>query len=76
MQIGQGKHGMITLNQSLANLYLRRLISMDIAVQASSDPEELRTMIMNAGGNVNAAPGAAALHKQASGGGRPDKKGS
>jgi twitching motility protein PilT len=76
MQIGQGKHGMITLNQSLANLYLRRLISMDIAVQANSDPEELRTMIMNADGNVNAAPGAAALHKQASGGGRPDKKGS
>lgn len=64
MQIGQGKHGMITLNQSLANLYLRRLVTMDTAILASSDPEELRTMIMNAGGNVNAASGAASLQKR------------
>jgi twitching motility protein PilT len=47
MQIGQGKHGMITLNQSLADLYFKRQISLDDAIESSSDPEELRIMIQN-----------------------------
>lgn len=51
MQIGQGKHGMITLNQSLADLYLRRQITLDEAVSASSDQEELRNILANAGEN-------------------------
>ncbi len=59
MQIGQGKHGMVTLNQSLCQLYLRRAISMDDALMASSDIEELRTMIMNSG-NVPASVGMSA----------------
>ncbi|MDB5037233.1 MAG: pilT2 [Bacteriovoracaceae bacterium] len=50
MQIGQGKHGMQTLNQSLASLYLKRVIAMDEALQTSSDPEELRAMIAAGGG--------------------------
>jgi len=55
MQIGQAKHQMQTMNQSLASLYLRRLITLEEAIGRSSDPEELQTMISNAsasGGNV------------------------
>ncbi len=49
MQIGQDKFGMLTMNQSLASLYLKRLISMDDALARSSDPDELRNLI-NQGG--------------------------
>jgi twitching motility protein PilT len=45
MQIGQDKFGMQTMNQSLAALYLKRLISMDDAMARSSDPDELRNLI-------------------------------
>jgi len=45
MQIGQEKFGMQTMNQSLASLYQRRMISMDDALGRSSDPDELRNMI-------------------------------
>src|SRR5262245_33871031 len=45
MQVGQQKHGMQTLNQSLYSLYARRLISLEEAMGRSSDPEELRMMI-------------------------------
>jgi twitching motility protein PilT len=48
MQAGQGKHGMITMNQSLASLYLKRVCSLDDCIMASSDPEELRNMITSA----------------------------
>jgi twitching motility protein PilT len=54
MQIGQGKHGMQTLNQSLSALYLKRLITLDEAVATSSEPDELRSIIMSAG-NANAS---------------------
>lgn len=49
MQIGQGKSGMQTLNQSLAQLYTRRLISLEEAINHSSDPEELQQIISNGG---------------------------
>jgi twitching motility protein PilT len=45
MQVGQAKHGMQTLNQSLYSLYLRRLISLEEAMGRSGEPEELRNMI-------------------------------
>jgi twitching motility protein PilT len=45
MQIGQDKFGMQTMNQALAGLYLKRLISMDDATARSSDPDELRNLI-------------------------------
>ena len=45
MQTGQSKFGMQTLNQSLFELYRKRLISYDDAVGKSSLPDELRTMI-------------------------------
>ena len=44
-QIGQEKFGMQTLNQSLAQLYLRRLITYEDAIGKSQDMEELKKMI-------------------------------
>jgi twitching motility protein PilT len=65
MQTGQDKYGMQTFNQSLATLYHKRLITLDVATQRSSNPEELRDLIehgsgINTGGNGNggAKPGA------------------
>ncbi len=55
MQMGQAKHQMQTMNQSLTSLYLRRMITLEEAVGRSSDPDELKTMIANAGA---AQPGA------------------
>jgi twitching motility protein PilT len=45
MQVGQGKFSMQTMNQSLYHLYTKKQISLDDAVGASSDPDELRLMI-------------------------------
>jgi twitching motility protein PilT len=45
MQTGQAGTGMQTLNQSLAHLYLRRLISYEEALGRSSDVDELRMLI-------------------------------
>ena len=45
MQIGQAKYGMQTLNQSLCDLYLRQLISLEEAMGNSSDLDELKTLI-------------------------------
>jgi twitching motility protein PilT len=49
MQIGQGRSGMMTMNQSLAQLYLRRLISLEEALAHSSEPEELQQIIATGG---------------------------
>jgi twitching motility protein PilT len=49
MQVGQSKFGMLTFNQSLAALYLKRLITMDEAVGRSSDPEELKNILAGGG---------------------------
>jgi twitching motility protein PilT len=56
MQIGQGKSGMQTLNQSLANLFLQRMITLEETLSHSSDPEELQQIIA-AGGNQPAPRG-------------------
>ena len=45
MQVGQEKHAMMTLNQSLYSLYSRRLISLEEAMGRSLEPDELRMMI-------------------------------
>src|SRR5215813_13187613 len=58
MQIGQGKHGMQTFNQALAALYLRRMITLEEAMTRTSDPEELKTMLAQAG--VGGGPGGGA----------------
>jgi twitching motility protein PilT len=45
MQVGQGQHGMQTMNQSLYALYSRRLITLEEAMAYAGDREELRSMI-------------------------------
>src|SRR5919199_537277 len=58
MQTGQDKYGMQTFNQSLATLYHKRLIAHDVAMQRSSNPEELRELIEHgAGVNTGQAGG-------------------
>jgi twitching motility protein PilT len=55
MQTGQEKFGMQTMNQSLATLYQKRLITLDYALSASSLKDELEQMISRGAGVV---PGA------------------
>jgi twitching motility protein PilT len=52
MQTGQDKYGMQTFNQALATLYHRRMITMDTALQRSSNVDELREL-MERGAGVN-----------------------
>ncbi|MEE9279788.1 MAG: type IV pilus twitching motility protein PilT [Myxococcota bacterium] len=47
MQIGQDKFGMLTMNQSLAELYLKRMITYEDAMGRSSDQTELESIIRN-----------------------------
>ncbi len=49
MQIGQSKYGMQTMNQSLLDLYLRRVITLDEAMSRCHDLDEFRQMLTNAG---------------------------
>jgi twitching motility protein PilT len=56
MQTGQEKLGMQTQNQSLASLYQKRLISLETAMGASSNRDELQDMI-NRGVGVVAGAG-------------------
>jgi twitching motility protein PilT len=53
MQTGQDKYGMQTFNQSLATLYHKRQISLDTALQRSSNVDELRELI-DRGSGINA----------------------
>jgi len=55
MQTGQEKLGMQTMNQSLATLYQKRLISLETAVGASSLKDELEQMISRGTGVVAGA---------------------
>ena len=56
MQAGQEKFGMQTMNQSLARLVERRVISRDVAFATSSNKDELITILERGAG-----PGAAQL---------------
>ena len=49
MQIGQEKTGMVTMNQSLMALILKRKIDVRNAFLASPDPEELDKLLKKAG---------------------------
>src|SRR5213082_2266436 len=55
MQSGQEKLGMQTANQSLATLHLKRLISLETAMSASSLKDELQDMINRGVGIVEGA---------------------
>jgi twitching motility protein PilT len=56
MQTGQDKFGMQTANQSLATLYMKKLVTLEDAFAASSNREELQEMI-NRGVGVVAGAG-------------------
>ncbi|HJZ11969.1 MAG TPA: type IV pilus twitching motility protein PilT [Acidobacteriota bacterium] len=55
MQTGQLKHGMQTFNQSLATLYFKKEITLDMALSRSSHPEELQEMINRGAGVIQGA---------------------
>jgi twitching motility protein PilT len=55
MQAGQEKMGMQTANQSLASLYMKRAITLETALNASSLKDELKEMIDR---GVGVVPGA------------------
>jgi twitching motility protein PilT len=56
MQTGQEKLGMQTANQSLATLHMKKMITLDVALAASSNRDELQEMI-NRGVGVVAGAG-------------------
>ena len=49
MQVGQEKSGMITMNQSLVSLIVKRKIDVRTAFSASADPDQLDSMLKKAG---------------------------
>jgi twitching motility protein PilT len=53
MQSGQEKFGMQTFNQALATAYFQKHISLEMAIQRSSLPEELQEMINRGAGLLN-----------------------
>jgi len=55
MQTGQEKMGMQTTNQSLASLHMKKAISLETALNASSNKEELQEMINRGVGIVAGA---------------------
>jgi twitching motility protein PilT len=63
MQTGQEKYGMQTANQSLATLYQQKKITLETAMEKSSNRDELQEMISRGAGVVAGAglgrPGAA-----------------
>ncbi|HEX8370092.1 MAG TPA: type IV pilus twitching motility protein PilT [Pyrinomonadaceae bacterium] len=50
MQTGQDKFGMQTFNQALATLFQKRLITLDVAMQRSSNADELKDLIERGSG--------------------------
>ena len=65
MQTGQAKHGMMTFNQSLANLYFKRAITMQTALSRSSNPDELQEIISRGANSLNPAVGRPAAARRA-----------
>ena len=53
MQVGQGKHGMQTFNQSLSDLIQRGLITREVGLARSSQPDELEMMLAEGKGLIN-----------------------
>jgi twitching motility protein PilT len=45
MQMGQDKFGMQTLNQNLYSLIQKKLISPEVAIERTTEPDELRMML-------------------------------
>ena len=65
MQVGQSGTGMITMNQSLMDLYMRRLINLDDALARCTDPDEFRGMLQSAGvRSEGGMPGSSGGHRR------------
>ena len=71
MQTGQEKLGMQTMNQSLATLYLKRQITLETALAASSLKDELQQMISRGAGVV---PGAGMARTAGDAAARPARR--
>jgi len=56
MQTGQSKYGMQTFNQALATLYFKKMISLQVALSRSSNPDELQEMISRGAGSIVVQP--------------------
>jgi twitching motility protein PilT len=52
MQVGQERFGMQTFNQSLATLYFKKQITLQVALSISSNPDELQEMINRGVGSI------------------------
>ena len=65
MQSGQDKFGMQTFNQALATAYFQKQVSLEVALQRSSNPEELQEMINRGAGLSNKGAGGATLARGA-----------
>ena len=50
MQVGQAKFGMQTMNQSLLALFQKRLITYEVMMGYSTDPDELKQMLASVTG--------------------------
>jgi twitching motility protein PilT len=69
MQTGQEKYGMQTFNQSLAVLYFKKLITLELALARSSNTDELQDLISRGASAMQGGGGAAANNMNQ--GGRP-----
>jgi twitching motility protein PilT len=70
MQSGQDKFGMQTFNQSLATAYFQKQITLETALQRSSNVDELQEMINRGASLSNRGSTAATLAKGAAPGKR------
>jgi twitching motility protein PilT len=60
MQTGQDKYGMQTFNQSLASLYFKKQITLEIAMARSSNSDELQDLINRGAAALQTPPPARA----------------
>ena len=72
MQTGQDKFGMQTFNQALASLYHKKVITLEAAMNRTSNADELRELIERGSGLNNAYGG---VQRPAPGGGSPYAQG-
>jgi twitching motility protein PilT len=56
MQTGQDKYGMQTFNQSLASLYFKKQITLEMAMTRSSNPDELQDLINRGAAGLQSQP--------------------
>jgi twitching motility protein PilT len=71
MQTGQEKFGMQTFNQALASLYHARQISLEAAMQRTSNPDELKELIERGSGLNQSYGGGGSSSKPTPGNGHP-----